>query len=104
MDAHDFLRSVLSRLPSRQLRRSQARRLARTLARGGGRYEPESLETRSMLSTTVGTAVSAQMFHTPLRQHCHWTPVMAKAKKFQEFRTRPAPERWSPPPTLRVIM
>ena len=52
MDAHDFLNFLLSRLPSRQVRRGQARRLARTLRRGAGRFEPESLETRSMLSAT----------------------------------------------------
>jgi GH18 family chitinase len=54
MNARAFFEVLVSRLPSRQLRRSQARRLARVLRRESGRFAPESLETRSMLSATIG--------------------------------------------------
>ncbi len=55
MTAQDVLRFLVGRFPSRQLRRSQARRLARVLRREPCRFAPESLETRSMLSATIGS-------------------------------------------------
>ncbi len=58
MNVRDVLRLIAGSFPSRQLRRSQARRLARVLRRGKNHFAPESLETRSMLSATLGSLVT----------------------------------------------
>ncbi len=55
MNARDFFRLLAGSLPSRQLRRGRARRLARVLRRDTCHLAPESLETRSMLSATIGS-------------------------------------------------
>lgn len=59
MTPHDVLASLARMLPTRQLRRVQARRLARVLRRAPGQVPPESLEPRSMMSTTTGDLATA---------------------------------------------
>ena len=53
MNAHDVLRSMFSRLPSRQLRRSHERRIRCVLQRDRSRLAPESLEARTMLTAAM---------------------------------------------------
>lgn len=55
MNARDVLRFLVGHYPSRQVRRRQARRLTRVLGRDRHAIGAESLETRSMLSATVGS-------------------------------------------------
>jgi len=53
MNAHDAFRSMFLRLPTRQLRRSHERQVRGVLERGRGRFAPEVLETRAMMSATM---------------------------------------------------
>jgi hypothetical protein len=50
MNAHDFLRSMFSRLPTRQLRRSNERRV---LHRDRSQFTLESLESRAMMTAAM---------------------------------------------------
>ena len=61
MSADDLLRAMLSTLPTRQLRRGRIRQWNRVLARRAASFAPESLESRSMMSTTSGDLATTSL-------------------------------------------
>ncbi|MFY8220908.1 MAG: hypothetical protein ACOVJ6_03245, partial [Pirellulales bacterium] len=61
MTAADLFHSLIHLAHSRQLRRSAARHVARTLRRDPNRFTPEALEARAMMTATVGDLAGATL-------------------------------------------
>lgn len=61
MTAADLFRSMIDVAHSRQLRRSTARHVTRTLRRDPNRFTPEALEARAMMTASVGDLAGAAL-------------------------------------------